>query len=264
MKLLCIRHRWPEKAGFAVDRPDGTDSYTFLHFYTPVLLLGKSGPVSARPGASILYAPGSPQYFFSEQRLEHDWMHFTATKSELAELSFRCDTVYYPGNPDWISRQFFRAEQEMAENRKHRESLLTNYLREFLLLLDRMLTAEKSTHIPGETEGALRKLRRQMAAFPEKPFSAEAQAAEIGFSLSRFYALYRELFDSSPREDLIRFRIQKAEDLLSGTHLSVAEIAELLGYAEPTHFIRQFHDRTGLNPTAFRKNSFKPPREELS
>ena len=38
-KTESIRHAWPEKAGFAINRPKGHWQYTFLHFGSYNLLV---------------------------------------------------------------------------------------------------------------------------------------------------------------------------------------------------------------------------------
>ena len=53
MEILRIRHRWPEKAGFSLNRPDGTDDYVLLHFHTPVRILIDGHWQDTLPGAMI-------------------------------------------------------------------------------------------------------------------------------------------------------------------------------------------------------------------
>ena len=54
-------------------------------------------------------------------------------------------------------------------------------------------------------------------------------------------------------ELLLRIRIEKAEDLLINTNLSVAAIAEEIGYDTTEHFIRQFKKYSSTTPTAYRR-----------
>ena len=75
-KTESIRHAWPEKAGFAINRPKGHWQYTFLHFFNSVEILAEGKLTKAPPHACILYRPGTPQYFISRQPLTHDWIHF--------------------------------------------------------------------------------------------------------------------------------------------------------------------------------------------
>lgn len=46
----------------------------------------------------------------------------------------------------------------------------------------------------------------------------------------------------------------EAKRLLAHTTLSVAEIADYLGYAEATHFGRFFRNQVGASPSAWRDN----------
>ena len=54
-------------------------------------------------------------------------------------------------------------------------------------------------------------------------------------------------------EIILRIRIEKAEDLLLNTNLSIAAISEEVGYDTTEHFIRQFKKYNHNTPTAYRK-----------
>jgi len=62
--------------------------------------------------------------------------------------------------------------------------------------------------------------------------------------LGRRGASYRRLRDGHRR--------RRAAELLAGTSLSVAEIAERLGYDEPTNFARACRRWFGVSPRAYR------------
>lgn len=50
------------------------------------------------------------------------------------------------------------------------------------------------------------------------------------------------------------YRLQIAERLLRDGDLSVAEIAEKIGYVNPNKFTSAFHSEYGISPTAYKKN----------
>ena len=54
-------------------------------------------------------------------------------------------------------------------------------------------------------------------------------------------------------EIILRVRIEKAQELLLNTNLSVSSIAEEIGYETTEHFIRQFKKNTKTTPAAYRK-----------
>ncbi|NNC99903.1 MAG: helix-turn-helix domain-containing protein [Gammaproteobacteria bacterium] len=58
---------------------------------------------------------------------------------------------------------------------------------------------------------------------------------------------------SSYKQALEKTRLEQAEQLLRQTHLTAAEIAEMLGYREPANFGRAFKRWTGLTPSSWRR-----------
>lgn len=70
--------------------------------------------------------------------------------------------------------------------------------------------------------------------------------------LSREFSKY---FDDLSFGDYIRkLRIKKAMDMMQNTSYSLAEIAYLTGFSDPSHFTRIFRMQTGKTPAAYRKS----------
>jgi AraC family transcriptional regulator of arabinose operon len=59
--------------------------------------------------------------------------------------------------------------------------------------------------------------------------------------------------------DVINSRIEHAKYLLTTTDISVKQIAQLCGYNNENHFMRQFKEITGITPTKFRDNAKTTP-----
>jgi len=79
-----------------------------------------------------------------------------------------------------------------------------------------------------------------------------AIARRRGLSVERFERLAREVFGISPRELLVRRRIERAAQLLRDSDEGVAAIAAACGYADHSAFARQFKATVGLTPSQFR------------
>lgn len=71
--------------------------------------------------------------------------------------------------------------------------------------------------------------------------------------------LHRHLADAgtSFRELLTNLRQQRAQSLLQDSRISIAEVAYLVGYAEPSSFYRAFRRWTGLTPIEWRKQAIE-------
>jgi AraC-like DNA-binding protein len=85
----------------------------------------------------------------------------------------------------------------------------------------------------------------------EHNWTVKEMAEHVNLSESRFAVLYREFFNTTPNEDLILGRIDKAKYLLTNKAVTVSEVADALGYQSVYHFIRQFRKRTGSTPGKF-------------
>lgn len=64
---------------------------------------------------------------------------------------------------------------------------------------------------------------------------------------------FKEYFGCNITDYIIRKRIDQAQHLLIVTELSIAEIAQAIGYERPESFAKQFHRITGLLPREYRK-----------
>lgn len=66
--------------------------------------------------------------------------------------------------------------------------------------------------------------------------------------------LFLKVFKISPRDALIAARMEKAKLFLSGSTLTISEIAEELGYKDIYFFSRQFKERVGMPPSGYRNS----------
>jgi AraC-like DNA-binding protein len=78
-------------------------------------------------------------------------------------------------------------------------------------------------------------------------------AAAAGVSVAHYAALFRRQTGFAPIDYLIRLRVQHACRLLDTTALSVAEVAEQVGYADPYYFTRCFRRVMGQAPRTYRR-----------
>lgn len=112
---------------------------------------------------------------------------------------------------------------ELANPRESREHML----------------AEQACHLLGERLG--------------ERCGSEEILAEMGLSYERIRKIFATQMGVSPHTYRIRRRLDRACELLHEETLSISEIAEHLGYADPFTFSRQFKKERGASPSAYRK-----------
>ena len=67
------------------------------------------------------------------------------------------------------------------------------------------------------------------------------------------HRIFKEATGQSPIDYLLKLRLQRAMELLSGTHLSITEIAFSTGFNDSNYFTRQFKKVVGVTPCTYRR-----------
>jgi AraC-like DNA-binding protein len=101
---------------------------------------------------------------------------------------------------------------------------------------------------------ALKKVTAAIRRDLSRDWTVEALAATLGLSAGHFSRAFRRSTGASPRQWIIRQRIDAAMERLLTTRDSLAEIAFACGFAEQTHFTRTFTRVIGTSPGAWRRD----------
>ncbi len=96
-------------------------------------------------------------------------------------------------------------------------------------------------------------IRRVVAdRYAEGELSVGVLCDELGMSRSYLSKIMKKGFGVGFVEYLAGYRVERAKELLRSTDKKLAEIAELVGYADHRYFGAIFKRETGLTPTEFR------------
>jgi len=96
-----------------------------------------------------------------------------------------------------------------------------------------------------------------------RPVTAEETARRFGMSQSTFFRFFRRHMKQSFSDYLTALRIGRACSLLLESDEHVYVIAEKAGYANVSHFYRQFRQEKRMSPADFRRR-FEPTGEDPS
>ena len=126
-------------------------------------------------------------------------------------------------------------------------SLLT----ELFYHLSRLLQTENTgtDTIPED----IRTIIDYMGAHLAESCRSEFLAGLIHLSPPQFQRKFRRSTGFSPYDYLQRLRIDKAQELLAGSEMSVTDISHSLGFSSSQHFAGVFKQYTGQTPSAFRR-----------
>ena len=91
----------------------------------------------------------------------------------------------------------------------------------------------------------------------KKKFNEHLSTSELaemaGMSISQFERRFRRAFSSSPRQYLLRLRVDAASRLLTFTTRPIAQISKECGFHDHAHFTRSFKKMMNMTPLNFRK-----------
>ncbi|WP_430783197.1 GlxA family transcriptional regulator [Actinoplanes sp. G11-F43] len=96
-----------------------------------------------------------------------------------------------------------------------------------------------------------------------EPVSLEAMAGHARMSVRTFTRRFREETGLSPRQWLLRQRVEHARILLESTDLAVEAVARRAGLGSATALRQHMHATIGVAPTAYRR-TFRPDLPALS
>jgi AraC family transcriptional regulator, activator of mtrCDE len=100
------------------------------------------------------------------------------------------------------------------------------------------------------------RLRRALGAFhaaPGEAWTLGALARQAGMSRTAFAMRFSAVVGEPPMQYLAKWRMQRAETLLRDRRLSVAQVAERLGYSTEAAFRRAFKRLRGIGPGETRR-----------
>lgn len=203
-----------------------------------------------------------------KERIGTFWFHMDLLASprneylkaaNLRSFPFYCETCE-PGFFEFTARKIVslmrgnmdKPPQEWIPER-YEASLL---LKSLLMELEREAREEADSQLIGvelHHKKIINKVVSDIYESPEKCGSSAQLARLSGYSPDYFGRLFRRFTGRTPLEVLIDARIDKAKKLLGYSDLNVGQIAESLGYHNIYFFSRQFREKTGISPQAFRR-----------
>jgi AraC-like DNA-binding protein len=111
---------------------------------------------------------------------------------------------------------------------------------------------------PGEASGLLAAVEFVHDKIAE-PITVRDVAGHVGVSVDAIERAVRRVLGTSPKQFILRTRVEHAATLLSTTSLPLAVVAAASGYYDQSQFTRQFKAITGTTPGQYRSLGLRAP-----
>ncbi len=233
-----------------------------LHFYSEdnlVLFSGKKGDSS-----ETLTAENSMDLFQFESAL-NDWQFDRAgALLDTIFLKFKrsfvnsfdaknvCSQIYYICSRVLMKRKStapdpgFLADIGKASDIFSLETSVRDLLEQ---------TKELLSNAPETQNKLVEHTTRYIKEHLSQPLSLEIIAGELHISPSHLSRTFKKICGDSLTEYINKTRIAKAQELLRSSDSLTYEVAEMVGYHDPTYFSSIFRRYTGTSPSEYRQGS---------
>ncbi|MFQ4138527.1 AraC family transcriptional regulator [Nodosilinea sp. PGN35] len=121
-------------------------------------------------------------------------------------------------------------------------------------LLRRYSTLAKPIASPNNrlTNAQLQQAIDYIHAHLNRDLSLTELASVVNISPTYFASLFKKVIGISPHQYVIKQRVERAEVMLKGTDLAIADIALQVGFSSQSHLTQQFKRLTGVTPKQVR------------
>jgi len=243
------------RGDYAVER--GDFPYACLEFVAAgrgsVVLSGHEAPLAA--GSIFTYGPGVPHAIRTDPRrpLRKYYVDFVGREAGARLRAARLA----PGGHLTVSRpREVRAVFDLLQQcglaaSPHTQSLCTQLLGVLLTKIAEFATAGDDRDL--EARATFERFKQFLHAERRRLLSVEMAAAEFGISPAYACRLFGRFAATSPYRFLVTQRMNLAADLLTHERLRVHQVAERLGFPDPSQFSRAFKRVSGMSPVAFQR-----------
>ncbi|WFU45724.1 AraC family transcriptional regulator (plasmid) [Bradyrhizobium sp. CB82] len=101
----------------------------------------------------------------------------------------------------------------------------------------------------------LRRIRDYIEDHIDQRITVEFLAGLAKLSVCYFVRAFKQSMAITPHDYLIRQRVERTKQLLSGTEMPLSQIALAAGFADQSHFARRFRQHVGMSPRDYRWSS---------
>lgn len=176
------------------------------------------------------------------------WFDFTEAK-----IPFRTVTPYWDDesrDDSFVTTIIGLLSKGTDSDGQEADALFTSKLFHFL----------NQTHVGSELIGKNAKIQPIIDYLRDNAYQNEtisSIAKKVGYCEKQLRNLFKEYVGISPKQYILRLKIDKSCELLESSAFSISQISETFSFSSPYHYTNAFKKIKGVSPTAYRKKAMK-------
>ena len=124
-----------------------------------------------------------------------------------------------------------------------------------ILIPPRGLVVRQSSDIINIDDCEIASAMRFIRNHANQPISVKDILREVPISRRAMERRFMKIIGRTPKAEIMRVHLERAQNLLAQTDMPIPAVAKASGFAWPKMFSGFFRRKTGLTPTAYRRNS---------
>ncbi|PZD96858.1 AraC family transcriptional regulator [Paenibacillus sambharensis] len=257
LQIIQGGYNFTHPDGVTIDRPNGIEHYAFVLFKSKTNVIINNQSYVVDRNSYILIRPSTSYLYCDlEKPFINDWFHCNGDEDLadlLSHLDIPVDTPMRAVDPLHLSKYIFDLHHINFQGGPLCEQIIDADLKSFFLKLSNMQQQRAALpELSNRYLSEFSELRNQIYLTPQIQQSVDSLAAQLNLSKSYFQHIYKDLFGCPVTVDIIKSRLEYAKFLLDSSLLSVAAVSKMCGYANESHFMRQFKKYVGVTPSQYK------------
>lgn len=170
------------------------------------------------------------------------------------------DAMIFFGNYDYRIAQQVRMLKDIEQDGVLRNMIIENQVNVILAsqlqyyLLDRNADGQASGLTKHEIKKAM-EMADHIRQHPSKPHSIKSLSALDGLSSAKMQAAFKHLYDHTVSDFVKEVRLEKAEELINTTDLSISEVVYAVGFNSRSYFSKIFKEKYKHSPKKYKSRN---------
>lgn len=207
------------------------------------------------PGDMIIFHPGTHFEYYKpcDEKMVYYWVHFTGRSCEdlLSKCGLSADKIISVNHIQSVGERF----KMLYDSFLTRDSLFDINTAHILAILLIAVGRYASLKPDPGSKPASKQLRTSLS-YIHTHLSGNISIKQLAqmeyLSVSRYSAVFKELYGLSPQKYIIFTKLSYSCELLRNTDMSIQEVSSAVGYNDTQYFSRIFSKYIGTPPSSFK------------
>lgn len=240
---------------FRTHEPNGRHDIYLMYITCGSMQALVNGRICEISAGDVVLFPPEREYWYEKKSvsdIRYHWAHFSGFEAESLVESLGLDGygIFRVGIDESISMTFMQLVEDFIVNDRYSELSAANRLTTILIAIRRLLDRPEVDRSES-LDRVFNSIKHIHENF-KKPLTNELLAGIEHLSVSQYIELFKKSTGTTPRSYIIELRMRNACDLLARSNLTVAQIAETVGYDDPHYFSRVFKHYRNISPEGYR------------